>query len=191
MNDRSANQRATVAQFYKDSRGRLTLFSLTAITPAHTSDHRQYICRREYDVEHSREYGYIFHMSGGGGSNNVTVSGIYLAAGDVIIKERPTTLVSARDKPPWRSKETRAIRNRNRTRRLHRLPKAFNDGHSLDLLEWLQRHAIEGDAVHCSICRDMFPETNLCEHCWWCNATGYWSSPSDRCKCKDREECYG
>lgn len=191
MNEQqTSNQRATVAEFHKDSGGRLTLFSLTVLTPETAGDGRRYVSRRIYDVEHSRKYGYIFHMSGGGGGSKIAVSGIYFAAGDVQIKEQPTTLVSARDKPPWRSKETRAIRARNRTRRLRRLPTAFNDSHSVDLLEWLQHHAIEGDAVYCSVCRDVFPETSLCEHCWWCNKTGLWSTPSERCKCLDREECY-
>lgn len=182
-------QRATVAEFQKDSGGRLTLFSLTAITHETASDGRQYISRELYDVDHSREYGYIFHMSGGGGGSEVTVNGIYFATGDVRIKEQPTMLVSARDKPPWRSRETRAIRTRNRTRRLRRLPKAFNDGRSVDLLEWLQHHAIEGDAIYCSTCRDWLPETSLCGHSWWCHKTGAWSTSSERCKCKDREEC--
>lgn len=184
-------QRATVAEFHKTAGGRLSLFSLTVLSPETARDGRQYIYRETYDVEHSREYGYIFHQSGGGGGPEVTVDGIYFAAGAVQIKEQPTKLVDARDKPPWRSKATRAIRARNRTRRLRRLPKAFTDGRSADLLEWLQHNAIEGDAVYCSTCRDYRPESSLCEHCWWCNTAGIWSSPGERCKCKDREECYG
>lgn len=187
---RMTNQRATVAEFHKDSGGRLTLVSLTTLTFGKTREGREYIRRCQYDVDHSREYGYIFHMSGGGGGIEVTVHGIYFAAGDVKIKEQPTMLVHYGDKPPYTSRKTRAIRARNRTRRLRRLPKAFADVPGGDLLHWLEHNAIEGDAVHCSNCRDWFPESSLCEHLWWCSKTGLWSTPGDRCKCKNREECY-
>jgi hypothetical protein len=127
-----------------------------------------------------------------GGFHEPEVSGIYFLAGDMKVKEKPCQLVDDRDKPPWKSKRTKAIRERNRTRRLAKLPKAFDMDGFENLLEWLQQNAIEGDAVYCSICRDYFPGTddwNLCEHCWWCDKTGDYSTPSERCKCKDRDAC--
>lgn len=183
------------AEFHKDSGGRIKLFSLTAIMKkVSRHDGKTYRGREGYDVDWSKEYGYIFHNSGGGGDHTVEVSGIYFTSGDVQVKETPCTLVDYRDKPPWRSKRTKAVRQRNRTRRLDRLPKAFDMKDAQNLLEWLQRNGIEGDAVYCSICRDCFPGTddwNLCEHCWWCDKTGDYSTPTECCKCKSREECRG
>jgi hypothetical protein len=187
----NTHPRAIVAQFHKDSGGRLTMFSLTVIEHGTERDGREYLCRKTYDVDHSRAYGYLFHQSGGGGSLPVNVQGIYFASGDVEIEEKPTQLVDARDKPPWRGKKTRAIRKRNRTRRLPRLPKAWTLEPGWDLLDWMHHNAIEQRAVWCSTCRDRFPEDSLCEHCWWCNVNGWYSTPAERCECKDREECYG
>ena len=172
--------RAIVAEFHKDSGGRLTLFSLV-------TEDGEY--RRMYDVERSRKYGYLFHHSGSGGGGPVSVSGIYFTDGDVPVEETPCQLVDPKDRPPWRGKKTRAIRQRNRTRRLRALPKAFKLEPGWDLLDWLQHRAIEEDAVWCSVCRDNLPDSSLCEHCWWCDKTCWYSTPSERCKCENREEC--
>jgi hypothetical protein len=176
--------RDIVAEFHKDSSGRLTLWSLTAM--GHALGYRT-----TYDIEHSRRYGYIFDQCGAGGSDVVEVSGIYFASGDVKIKEKPTAVVDARDNPPWRSKRTRAIRERNRTRRLRTLPRAFALQPGWDLLDWLEHNAIQETSVYCSVCRDRLPDGGLCEHCWWCDTAGWYSTPSERCECKDREACRG
>jgi hypothetical protein len=171
-------ERAIVAEFYKTAGGRLELFSVVV-------EDCEY--RKTYDVERSRKYGYIFHMSGAGGADSIPVRGIHHVSGAVEVEEHPADWVDARDKPPWRGRRTRAIRKRNQTRRLRRLPKAFNLGGGQDLLDWLRGHAIEADAVWCSVCRDFFPEDSTCEHVWWCDDKCWWSTPDDRCDHK--KEC--
>lgn len=200
MSSRKIKERlAAVAEFHKASNGKLTLFSLVTFERGTEHDGRQYVLRATYDVDFSRTYGYLFNQSGFGGNNTVSISGIYFACGKVTIKETPCQLVDPLDKPPWRGKKTRTIRERNRTRRLKRLPKAFTSDTAIslglkpgeDLLDWLQNNAIEQDAVYCSDCRDFVPGDQLCQHCWWCDKISWYSTPAERCKCKDREECNG
>lgn len=180
--------RAIVAEFHKTAGGRLSLWSLTSITEeaARDGSGKTYLMLRVYDVETSRKFGYIFHQSGGGGSSPVSVEGIYFTSGDVAVEERPCHLVDPKDKPPWRGKKTKAIRKRNRTRRLRSLPKAFTSD-SGDLLDWLEVNGIEQDAVWCSECRDSYPSDQLCSHCSWCDKIGWYSTPSERCKCNPEE----
>lgn len=171
--------RATVAEFHKDGRGRLILFSLTVVKQeTDRRDGREYLMRETYDVDHSRQYGYLFHMSGAGGSDPVPVSGPYFASGDVEVKETKSTLVN------------RKSRKLNRTRRLRAIPKAFSCEPGHDLLNWLEYNAIQQDGVYCSTCRDYVPGDELCEHCWWCELTGWYSTPSERCDCKPEDECH-
>jgi hypothetical protein len=180
------------AEFHKDSGGRLELFSLWVRTEdVSRHDGKTYFGADGYDVDWSKAYqSYIFHNSSSG-FHVPKVSGIYFLSGDMKVKEQPCTLVDARDKPPWRGKRTKAIRKRNRTRRLRRLPKAFDMDGLGNLLEWLQQNGIESGASWCSECRDWLPENEdvLCDHCWWCTKTATWSTPDERCKCKNREEC--
>ena len=176
------------AEFHKDSSKRLALFSLwTVREEIDRHDGLTYLYHDGYDVDWSRDrQSYIFHNSSSG-LTPAEVSGIYFMSGDIPIKEKPCTLVDARDKPPWRGKRTKAIRERNRTRRLAKLPKAFDIAANSNLLEWLQNNGIESDAAYCSICRDYFPTSEewlLCEHIWWCSTDGWWSTPSERCGCK-------
>lgn len=179
-----------VAQFIKNPRGRLDMFSLTVFETAIGFDHKPYVTRREYDVDHSKKYGYLFDMSGFGGDDKVIAHGIYFAFGDVVIEEAPTTLVDSRDSPPWDGKKTLTIRARNRTRRLDRLPRAFS-GYGQNVLEWLRCNGIEEHAVWCSECADSVPGDELCAHCWWCEKSGWYSTPDERCGCADRRECEG
>jgi hypothetical protein len=182
--------RAIVAQFHKTAGGRFELWSLTTITeePAKDGSGEVWLSKAVYNVDWSRKYGYLYHQSGAGGSRPVPVNGIYFASGDVQIKEQPC-LLCERSKATgrWRSREIRA---RNKTRRLRILPKAFRMD-SGNLFDWLEVNGIEGDSVYCSECRDNFPGDWLCEHCWWCEKIGWWSTPSERCDCKNQEECYG
>lgn len=186
--------RGIVAEFHKDSGGRLKLFSMTTLTEETCrSDGKTYISQCGYDVEWSRKWGYIWHMSSAG-AFDLKVEGIYFISGDVPeaeIIEEPVTLVDYRDKPPWRSNRTKAIRERNRTRRLRQLPKAFEIREGEDLVDWLERNAIQDEAVFCATCRDYMPGEgyDLCEHVWWCDKTGSFSTPQARCDCKDRDEC--
>jgi hypothetical protein len=186
--------RIIVAEFHKDSRGHLELFSLTAITESKDrGDGKTYVGKEFFDVDYSRRFGYLFHMSGGGGDPlaKVEVRGIYWASPIAKIKEKPTQLVDGNDSPPWKGKKTLAIRKRNRTRRLPNLPQAFKLEPGWDLLNWLENRAINDDAVYCSDCRDYVPGQELCQHCWWCDKTGWYSTPNERCKCKNRDECQG
>lgn len=182
-------KRAIVAQFHKTAGRRFELWSITTITEetARDGSGKTWLARVIYDVDWSRGYGYLYHRSGGGGSGPVKVDSIYFASGDVEIEEQPCRLME-------RSKATghwltREIRARNKTRRLRSLPKEFRLEDGGDLMEWLEVNGINQDAVWCSECRDSMPGDSLCEHCWWCDKIGWYSTPSDRCGCKDREAC--
>lgn len=181
--------RKLVAEFHKTAGKRLELFSVVTLEDVTLHDGRKGISRSIYDVDWSRTYGYVFHESGAGGWGPIEVSGIYWASEGMDLKELPTQLVSSDDNPPWKSKETLAIRKRNRTRRLPVLPKAFRSEAGKDLLDWLERNAIEDETVWCSTCRDRLPERDICRHCWWCDKNGSYSTPDERCECKDRSEC--
>lgn len=170
--------RSIVAEFYKDRRGGISLFSVTAV-----EDHGAYLSRTIYDVDHSKEWGYLFHQSGAGGGDVIPASGIYFVSGNVQVEERPTTVVDPR------GRRTKALRKMNRTRRLLILPKEFAIEPGRDLLDWLQNEAVQEDAVWCSICQDHVRGDYLCCHSWWCHKTGWYSTPSERCKCATREEC--
>lgn len=192
MTDQVLN-RELVAEFFKSAGGKVRLNSLIVLQEeiGH-HDGKLYISRKFYDVDYSRQFGYLFHMSGFGGGPPIEVSGIYFVKGTPEIEEKETTLVDAKDSPPWKGAGTLKIRERNRTRRISRLPKALDLKDGQDLLDWLQNNGIEGDAVWCSICHDYFPgsdDYNLCEHCWWCDKTGNYSTPDERCDCMSREDC--
>jgi hypothetical protein len=180
---------AFVAEFHKDARGRLDLWCLTTFE----RDSRHLVTRRNcYDVDWSKKFGYyIFDLSGSGGSETVEVAGIYFAKGHVLIKETPTTLVHSADSPPWKSPETLAIRARNRTRRLKVLPRRFRYKRGGNLLNWLCDNGIQQPSVRCWVCQDVFPEERTCEHIWWCEVNGWWSTPDDRCTCATRAVCFG
>ncbi len=180
-------KRAIVAEFVREGNRSPELWSMVVIEEGVDRDGREFFYRKQYDIEVSRQYGYLYHQSGGGGSGPVKVNGIYFVSGDVEILEGPCQLVDPKDNPPWRGRKTKFIRKRNRTHRLLHPPKQFDLRENQDLLHWLQENAIEQDAVWCSTCRDHLPEEYLCEHCWWCGKIGWYSTPSERCDCK--EEC--
>lgn len=180
---------AYVAEFHKAATGPLMLWSLTTFEKDERTGSEQ---RTYYDVDWSRTLGcYLFDVSGGGGGTTVEVSGIYFAKGRVTIRETPTTLIDGRDSEPFTSPETLIIRERNRTRRLRKLPRPFVDASCGNLLEWLERHGIQQEAVYCSECQDRFPDDQTREHIWWCDETGQDSTPGDRCGCPTRAVCSG
>lgn len=190
--------RDVVAEFFKDSAGRVRINNLTVLQEEMSRhDGKVYTIRQYWDVDYSKKYGYLFHMSGCGGNGPIEVRGIYFVEGNgkPNIREKDPQWVDARDKPPFEEQlRTQAIRKRNRTRRLAKLPKSIDLREGEDILDWLQSNCIEGDSVWCSICRDCFPgsdDWNLCEHCWWCDEAGNYSTPTERCDCKSREECRG
>lgn len=49
--------------------------------------------------------------------------------------------------------------------------------------------AVEGRCEWCSVCEDWMPIENavLCEHIWYCDECGEWSTPEERCDCKCEE----
>ncbi len=174
--------REVVGHFWKSPGKRIYLNSLTVFDG---------VSRREYDVDFSRRFGYIFHQSGGGGSNVVAVRGIYHCTNTFLTKrllgedlgslrpvitlEEKAEWVDPRDEAPYEDKpRTLEIRKRNRTRRLTRLPKSFMLSDGQDLFDWLLDNGIENESVYCSVCKDYSPDNgwDLCEHCLWCAATG-------------------
>lgn len=187
--------REIVAEFFKDSGGRVILNNLIVLQERKSYDGKIGVYREFYDVDYSRQYGYLYHMSGAGGWGPIEVSGIYFVKGKPKLKEKDPTWVDARDSAPFEDRpRTQAVRKRNRTRRLPRLPKAFDLADGDDILDWLHGNGIEGDSVWCSVCRDCYPGSdgwNLCKHCWWCDKTGNYSTPDERCDCKNREDCSG
>ena len=187
--EREQLNRELVGEFFEAEDGTIRLNALTVF-----QDERTHRSKHIYDVDYSKEYGYIFHMSGGGGGRGqvIEVSGLYFVVGKLKVIEKEAQWVDSQDRPPWVGEKTLAIRKRNATRRLTELPLMFVGAEDGDLLAWLENSAIESESVWCSICDDCFPGENncdLCVHCWWCDKTGWWSTPSERCACKDREEC--
>lgn len=187
----SDTQRVVITQFHRSAGNRTTIWSLIVLEPERGHDGKMYLAQHHYDVEHSRRFGYIFHMSAAGGFP-LKVDGRYHVSGNLNGKrviEEPCQLVHSSDRPPWQSRKTKALREFNKTR-LIRLPKQFRD--EPDTLSWLRQNGIEGDAVFCAMCRDFFPGDNAydwCDHIWWCDKSGTYSTPTERCKCKSREQC--
>lgn len=197
------DRRVIVTQFFKWGDGEpIRLWAFTVFRKKTGHGGRTWTSRDEYDVEWCHTTGcYIYHQSGGGGGSRVDVYGPYHVSGnalvrerhDVFVGERAPQWVSARDIPPWNGKRTLKIRRRNRTRRLRQLPMCINQMQpGWDILDWLEHNAINARAVYCSECDDWLPDTNddPCDHVWWCDKTCWWSTPSERCDCKDREQCW-
>ncbi len=175
-------KRAVVSQFFRGKSGYPILNSVTVISEeVSRHDGKTYLARYEYDIEWSRCCDcYLFHKSGSGGSDDVEVSGLYHVTGDVEVKQSPCEWVSSRDREPWRGRATRLVRKLNRTRRLNLPPR------HIQLREELE--GIEIEAVWCNECRDWVRGDYLCEHCWWCDKTCWYSTPTERCG-HEQTEC--
>lgn len=182
--------RKILAEFQQRSDGRLILFNLTVYQEVDNGYGHSFWMLERYDVDFSRKWGYIFHMSGCGGNFPLQVSGIYFTSGHPEVTEKPCELCAEDYKSEAEfGPKTVLVRERNRTRRLRKLPKGFDLQEGEDLLGWLQNNAIQDDAVYCSTCKDWTPGGEPCEHVWWCYKTGWYSTPDQRCSCKSREEC--
>lgn len=204
-----ALSREVVAMFFKDARNRVRLNNLVVLQEERSNSYGVYVCKQFWDVDYSKEFGYIYHMSGAGGGDPIEVSGLYHTTATTVAKrllgeplvaleglkivEKPPQWVDARDKDSFDNKpRTLTVRKRNRTRRLNKLPKHIDLQPGQDMLDWLRVNGIESNSVWCSICRDCFPgecSYDLCKHVWWCEKIGDYSTPDDRCKCKDAGEC--
>jgi hypothetical protein len=181
--------RAIVAEFFRPACGCPRLHAMTVVEDFECSDGRVLRSLKTYDIEWCRTYGYyLFNNSGNGGDETVETSGIYHASGPAVVQEKPAQWVDGRDNPPWRGRRTRMIRKRNRTHRLFRLPKHIDLEPGQDLLDWLECEGVQQDAVWCSECADWVRGDYLCQHTWWCEKIGWYSTPSDRCG-HEREEC--
>lgn len=181
--------RAIVAEFFRAAHGVPRLHALTVIEDYQCADGSVVRSRAQYDVDWCRTYGfYIFDKVGFGGKEVVTAGGLYSASGPAHIKERAPQWVDARDKPPWHGRRTRKIRKRNRTGRLFRLPGHIDLQPGQDLLDWLESEGVQQNSVWCSECNDVVLGDELCQHTWWCEKIGWYSTPSEPCGHK-REEC--
>lgn len=108
---------------------------------------------------------------------------LYWVEGDIQVKEEPTTLVG-------RNKlETARIRERNATRRMKKLPKGIELVEGESLMDWIENNSIQGDSVWCDKCNDHLPGEQLCEHCWWCEQIGWYSTPDEPCECPMVKKC--
>lgn len=185
-------KRAIIAEFFREPGGMTRLHTLTVIQEKVSPHYGVQISRDYYDVEWSKRYGcYLFDQCGaGGGNRTVPVRGLYFTSGPARVREKKSTWCYGGQRPDPAGLRTRAIRKRNRTRRLLNLPKHFDLQPGEDLVDWLQSHHIEQDAVWCSECNDWVRGDYLCEHTWWCDKIGWYSTPSDRCG-HDSEECAG
>lgn len=178
--------RAIIAEFFRHAGGATRLHSLTVVSDYTCNDGRILRSKKTYDVEWSHRYGYyLFHNSGSGGSERVSVMGAYFTSGPAIVRETKSTWCH---RPDSSGRKTHIVRKRNRTRRLTCLPEHIDLRPGHDLLDWLKWENVEQDAVWCSECKDWLRGDYLCEHTWWCDKIGWYSTPSDRCG-HDREEC--
>lgn len=181
--------RAVVAEFYRAENGVPRMVNLTVIKRMLDTDGQEYFSRTLYDVDWSKTSGcYLFHMSGGGGGERVTVQGPYYASGPAVLNERPTQWCGVKFTGGGRDRGTRLARKRNPTHRMLRLPRHVDLQPGEDLLHWLEWNNIEQDAVWCSECDDMVRGDYLCDHTWWCDKVGWYSTPTEPCG-HERGEC--
>jgi hypothetical protein len=190
-----SKHRDILASFFMDEDHKLWLNSMSVLGPPEVGyDGKEYRGLSHYDVDWCKTYGYyIFHMSGGGGDIPQSVDGLYWRTEGFRVKEKATKLCQPAEGGGIDKAATKYIRLRNRTRRLNSLPKDLR-GES-DLLAFLECHGVQDESVYCSVCQDDLPGDGHCEHVWWCDHVGWWSTPEERttygpeeiadCECKD------
>ena len=160
------------AHFYVDVLGHYTLNSFhTWQASKSTQGWGGFL--QEYWVDWCRrDRCYLFHLAGGGGCPPVVIDGLYWTPDPSWVTEQPSTLVND------------DARCRNSTRRLDAMPIDLKGCD--DLLDYLNQHERNEEAVWCSRCRDDLPNDDLCEHIWWCDRASWYSTPEERsrwCRC--------
>lgn len=118
--------------------------------------------RNYYDVEYcKRDKQLYYHFSGGGGTEALEPQEgvVFWTAPDFPVKPEPG-----------------AVRRKRATYR-KKLEEAFNG-------QWFDGIS-ESECEYCPVCDDHLPTEDvgfsLCDHVWWCDDTGWWSKPGERC----------
>lgn len=136
-----------------------------------------------YDVEWcKRDECLYFHESGGGGIDSwfpVTPQSVYWLRPDL----KPS--ISIRREPYYRDA---TAQDDIGTRLAEPLP-----DYPLDLI--ISECGNDGECEYCPTCDDHLPTSDgyeLCDHVFWCETTGWWSKPGERCPddctdCLERE----
>ncbi len=115
---------------------------------------------RAYNLDWCNRDGTLYqHDSGGGAAGVIEVYGrsTYWASAGVQIKEKPSKGYPVK--------------------RLKRLPRRWP-------LSRIFAEAEEGETEYCSTCDDWLPTDDadrICDHIWWCDKKGWWSTPQERC----------
>jgi hypothetical protein len=190
-----------LAQFWCDVAGKPWLNSMIVIEPCKyktgENAERHKRCRGHgstYDVDWCKRDGlYLFHESGSAASP-MKVGGIYWRTDGFAVSEIACEWCSTKYQGPRHiDAETKAIRLRNKTRRLTELPENLRfDSRYDDLLDYLQTvgPGREIESVFCCICKDDLPDDGLCKHCWWCDTVGWYVTPSSETKVCFDPDCW-
>lgn len=68
------------------------------------------------------------------------------------------------------------LQDADKVKRLKQLPRHYSN-------DWFRNTFSAGTILGCSTCNDWFPDEpgDYCEHIWWCDICGDWSTPDERC----------
>lgn len=197
-------RREILAEFWCDEDGKLWLNSMSVSEPRVGRTGEAHRSLDHYDVDWCKRDGqYLFHQSGGGGSWPQEARGIYWRTDGFRVKERAAQWCSVGEDGAIDRAATKYTRMRNRTRRLRLLPKEFRGAKHFeyrfplkaivaagDLLDWLEQNGQQEESVFCGECGDDLPGDDLCVHCWWCEAVGWYVTPTEGEVCFDAD-CRG
>lgn len=133
-----------------------------------TTQHGEYSRISRYDIEYTKTYGYYcYSLSGSGGNMSLWHPDAFYLRDDHVNQGVCENFSLYSDK------------------RLIEFPLAQEKWD--EFLEQL----IEGETVYCSECDDRLPERAAyrpCEHVWYCDDCSQYSTPDERCECKEEEE---
>ena len=112
-------------------------------------------CNQTYDFEWCKAHAELYYDESGGG---------------------PTAFAEgARDDHWWARSDLREdvhILGVLAANRLKELPAEWRDPF---------RNAMDEDTTWCEICKDYWPDSDLCQHIWWCEECGWWTTPTEPC----------